>query len=161
MDLALAEINFDFSQGLQIVLPLTHLQNGLFTKHSALLVCQIEAASSWLNTPRVDLTLKFLLEVYPPDHLVTLIWTASLPEYTIHSKALALKNLVSEYGEAKFFSACMSANEMIPQSPVSKNSRVDLRPLTDASCQETGTWPSARGRHSDQNKQISLSMSAA
>lgn len=103
MDLALAEINFDFSQGLQIVLPLTHLQNGLFTKHSALLVCQIEAASSWLNTPRVDLTLKFLLEVYPPDHLVTLIWTASLPEYTIHSKALALKNLVSEYGEAKFF----------------------------------------------------------
>jgi tetrapyrrole methylase family protein/MazG family protein len=105
LDLALAEINFDFSQGLQIVLPLTHLQNGLFTKHLALLVCQIEATSRWLNTPRVDLTLKFLLEVYPPDHPVTLIWTDGLPEYTTHSKALALKDLVSKYGEARFFSS--------------------------------------------------------
>jgi uncharacterized protein YabN with tetrapyrrole methylase and pyrophosphatase domain len=105
LDLALAEINFDFSQGLQIVLPLAHLQNGFFTKRLALIVCQIEARSSSLGAPRVDLTANFLLKAYPPEHLVTLIWTDGLPEYTTHSKTLALKDLVSEYGEAKFFSS--------------------------------------------------------
>ena len=105
LDQALAEINFDFSLGLQIVLPLTHLQYGRFTKRLALMVCQIEAASRPLDTPRVDLTMKFLLKVYPPDHLVTLIWTDGLPTYNTQSKAMALKNLAREYGEAKFFAS--------------------------------------------------------
>jgi tetrapyrrole methylase family protein / MazG family protein len=105
LDLALAEVNFDFSLGLQVVLPLTHVQTGLFTKRLALIVCQIEAAGSSPDTPRVDLTLEFLLKVYPPDHRVTLIWTDGLPEYTTHSKTLALKDLVREYGDAKFFSS--------------------------------------------------------
>jgi hypothetical protein len=58
-----------------------------------------------LDTPRVDLTMKFLLKVYPPDHLVTLIWTDGLPAYKTQSKAMALKNLAREYGEAKFFAS--------------------------------------------------------
>ena len=70
---ALAEIRFDFSRGLQIVLPLTHLQHGRFTNRLGLLVCQIEAASLPQDAPRVDLTAKFLLQAYPPDHRVTAI----------------------------------------------------------------------------------------
>jgi tetrapyrrole methylase family protein / MazG family protein len=105
LDQALAEINFDFSLGLQVVLPLTHLQHGLFTRQLALLVCQIEAASRPLDRPRVDLTVKFLLKVYPPDHLVTLIWTDGLPAYKTQSKSLMLKDLAREYGDAKFFAS--------------------------------------------------------
>jgi tetrapyrrole methylase family protein / MazG family protein len=103
LDLALAEINFDFSLGLQVVLPLTHLQTGLFTKRLGLMVCQIEAAGNSTGSPRVDLTMEFLLKVYRPDHRVTMIWTDGLPEYTTQSRIVALKDLVREYGEAKFF----------------------------------------------------------
>lgn len=39
LDQVLAEIEFDFSLGLQIVLPLTHLQQGLFNARLALMVC--------------------------------------------------------------------------------------------------------------------------
>jgi hypothetical protein len=46
LDLALAEINFDFTLGLQLVLPLAHLQRGLFTKHLGKIVCLIEAAGA-------------------------------------------------------------------------------------------------------------------
>ena len=105
LDLALAEVNFDFSFGLQVVLPLAHVQTGLFTTRLALIVCQIEAMSSSRDLPRVDQTMKFLLNAYPPNHLVTLIWTDGLPEYTTHSKTIELKDLAREYGESKFFSS--------------------------------------------------------
>jgi uncharacterized protein YabN with tetrapyrrole methylase and pyrophosphatase domain len=105
LDQALAEFNFDFSLGLQVVLPLTHLQHGLFTKRLVLIVCQIEATSLPLDSPRVDLTMKFLLRVYPPDHPVTLIWPDGLPAYKMQSKTMALKDLSREYGEAKFFAS--------------------------------------------------------
>jgi tetrapyrrole methylase family protein / MazG family protein len=105
LDLALAEINFDFSLGLQVVLPLTHLKTGLITTRLGMLVCQIEAASNSLDAPRVDLTVEFLLKEYPPGHLVTLIWTDGLPAYKTHSKVMELRNLVREYGEAKFYSS--------------------------------------------------------
>ncbi|MGB2632860.1 MAG: hypothetical protein WAM58_02880 [Candidatus Acidiferrum sp.] len=105
LDLALAEINFDFTLGLQVVLPLAHLQRGLFTKHLGMIVCQIEAAGSTQDVPRVDLTMQFLLKAYEPDHPVTLIWTDGLPEYTTHSRTIPLKDLVREYGETKFFSS--------------------------------------------------------
>ena len=105
LDQALAEIKFDFSLGLQVVLPLTHLQHGLFTERLALIVCQIEAGSHPLDSPRVDLTMKFLFKVYPQNHLVTLIWTDGLPDYKTQSKVMALKDLVREYGEAKFFAS--------------------------------------------------------
>jgi tetrapyrrole methylase family protein / MazG family protein len=105
LDLALAEINFDFAEGLQIVMPLSHLQTKLFTKHLALMVCQIEAMSSTIDEPKVELTMQFLLKVYPPDHLVTLIWTDGLPDYTTSSKTMQLRDLVLEYGEAKFFAS--------------------------------------------------------
>jgi tetrapyrrole methylase family protein / MazG family protein len=105
LDLALAEINFDFSLGLQVVLPLTHLGSGRFTRRLGLIVCQIEAGRSGLDSPRVDITMQYLLKVYNADHPVTLIWTDGLPEYATHSKTFALKDLVREYGEAKFFSS--------------------------------------------------------
>jgi tetrapyrrole methylase family protein/MazG family protein len=105
LDQILAEMNFDFSLGLQIVLPLTHLQPGFFTNRLALLVCQIEAASLPQDRPRVDLTMKFLLQAYPPDHVVTLIWTDGLPAYQTQSKSIALQDLVREYGEGKFFAS--------------------------------------------------------
>jgi uncharacterized protein YabN with tetrapyrrole methylase and pyrophosphatase domain len=105
LDLALAEINFDFSLGLQVVLPFTHLQDGRFTRRFGLMVCQIEAARDGLENPRVDRTMQYLLKVYNTDHPVTLIWTDGLPEYATHSKTFALRDLVREYGEAKFYSS--------------------------------------------------------
>ena len=101
----LAEIQFDFSLGLQIVLPLTHLQHGLFTNRLALLVCQIEATSLPQDAPRIDLTAKFLLDAYPADHRVTLIWTDGLPDYNMQSKVMVLKDLVRDYGDPKFFAS--------------------------------------------------------
>jgi tetrapyrrole methylase family protein / MazG family protein len=105
LDQALGEINFDFSLGLQVVLPLTHLQHGLFTNRLALIVCQIEATSHVSDSPRVDLTMEFLLRAYPADHPVTLIWTDGLPAYKMQSKTVPLKELAREYGEARFFAS--------------------------------------------------------
>jgi tetrapyrrole methylase family protein/MazG family protein len=105
LDQVLAELSFDFSLGLQIVLPLTHLQPGLFTTKLALLVCQIEAASLPRESPRADVTMNFLLKAYPPDHPVTLIWTDGLPAYETRSKSFPLKDLAREYGQGKFFAS--------------------------------------------------------
>jgi tetrapyrrole methylase family protein / MazG family protein len=105
LDQLLAEIAFDVSLGRQVVLPLTHLQHRLFNKRLALMVCQIEARSNPLDKPRVDLTEEFLLKAYPPEHVVTLLWTDGLPEYKTQAKSMALKDLTREYGEAKFFAS--------------------------------------------------------
>ena len=105
LDQVLGEIKHNFSVGLQVVLPLTHLQHGLFNTRMALMVCQIEARSNPLDRPRVDLTLQFLLNAYPPEHVVTLLWTDGLPDYKTQSKSMALKDLEREYGEAKFFAS--------------------------------------------------------
>ena len=102
---ALGQLNLDFAQGLQIVLPWTHLEKGHFTKELHLLVCQIEAMRVPTDKPRVDLTMEWLLRSYPPEHLVTLIWTDGLPEYKTQTRTIALKNLSTEYGETKFFSS--------------------------------------------------------
>jgi tetrapyrrole methylase family protein/MazG family protein len=104
LELALAEVNCD-CRGLQIVLPLAHLQEGRYRKDLPLIVCQIEAGSLPLDKPRVDLTMKWLLERYPVDHSVTLIWTDGLPSYETQSKVMALKDLAREYGERKFFAS--------------------------------------------------------
>jgi tetrapyrrole methylase family protein/MazG family protein len=105
LELALDEINFNFSMGLQIVLPVTHLQVGCYSEKLPLIVCQIEARSVPRAEPRVDLTMKWLLERYPPDHSVTLIWINGLPAYETQSKVMALKDLAREYGEGKFFAS--------------------------------------------------------
>jgi hypothetical protein len=65
-------VGWGFSFGLQLVLPLTHLQHGLFNARLALMVCQIEARSNPLDKPRVDLTMEFSLKALPPEHVVTL-----------------------------------------------------------------------------------------
>jgi tetrapyrrole methylase family protein / MazG family protein len=101
----LAEIEFDYSLGLQVVLPLTHLQPGLFSDRLALMACQIETRSQPLNAPRVELTMKFLLKTYPPEHVVTLLWSDGLSEYKMEPKRMALKDLTREYGEGNVFAS--------------------------------------------------------
>ncbi|HKV47776.1 MAG TPA: SAM-dependent methyltransferase [Candidatus Acidoferrales bacterium] len=105
IELALAEVPHDFLYGMQMVLPRTHLQPGLYRTDLALLVCQIEARGVPRDPPRVDLTAQWLMEKYPPEHVVTLIWTDGLPEYETHSKAIPLKDLAREYGSQKFFAS--------------------------------------------------------
>jgi tetrapyrrole methylase family protein/MazG family protein len=105
LDEALAAINFDSALGLQVVLPLTHLQHGLFTPRLALMVCQIEATTQSQEPPRVDLTMSFLLRSYPAQHPVTLLWTDGMPDYKTQTKVVALADLVREYGEVKFFAS--------------------------------------------------------
>jgi len=102
---ALGLLNLDFGEGLQVVLPWSHLENGRFTRELALLVCQIEARRLPMDEPRVDLTMQWLLRAFPPDHPVTLIWTEGLPDYKTQTLSLKLKNLVHEYGSAKYFSS--------------------------------------------------------
>ncbi len=105
LELALAEVNFDYSDGLQVVLPLTHLKSGRFTERLALLVCHMEARNHPDAAPRVDLTLEFLRQKFPAGHRVRLIWTDGMPDYQTHSRELALEDLVQEYGEARFFAS--------------------------------------------------------
>jgi tetrapyrrole methylase family protein / MazG family protein len=102
---ALGEVNIHSSTALQIVLPLAHLGHGRYRQDIPLLICQIEARSLPLDKPRVDLTTSWLLERYPPDHPVTLIWTDGLPAYKTQSKMIALKDVVREYGDGKFFAS--------------------------------------------------------
>jgi tetrapyrrole methylase family protein/MazG family protein len=102
---ALAAINFDAGMGLQIVLPRMHVRSGRFSKRLGMLVCQIEAREQANEPPRIDLTMQWLLETYPPDHPVTLIWTAGLPAYEIEHKVVALKELEREYGKARYFAS--------------------------------------------------------
>jgi hypothetical protein len=42
---------------------------------------------------------------FPPDHPVTLIWTDGSPDYKTQALAMELKNLVWEYGNAKYYSS--------------------------------------------------------
>jgi hypothetical protein len=86
------------------VLPLTHLQQP-FNEPLALMVCQIEAGSNPLDKPRAGLTMEFLLKAYPPEHVVTLLWTDGLPEYNTQAKSMAPKDLAPEFGETKFFAS--------------------------------------------------------
>ena len=68
VDEALGLLNLDFGEGLQVVLPRTHLETGRFTTEVALLVCQIEAKLAFIGEPRVDLTMNWLLRAFSPDH---------------------------------------------------------------------------------------------
>lgn len=102
---ALSQLNVDFSSGLQIVLPRTHLEPGRFTKELALLVCQIEAQRLPEDEVRVDLTADWLMRVFPPEHPATLIWTDGVPDYTTHTRLIRLKDLAREYGESKYFAS--------------------------------------------------------
>ena len=68
-----------------------------------MIVCQIQASQS--NEHRVDLTMKWLLDAYPEDHPVTLVWTDGLPAYVTQSKVVALKALVTAYANAKYFAS--------------------------------------------------------
>jgi tetrapyrrole methylase family protein / MazG family protein len=113
---AIAQLNLDFADGLQIVLPRTHLESGRFTKNLHLLVCQIEAMRVPTDEPRVDLTTEWLLKAYPPGHPVTLIWTDGLPHYQTQTRKVPLKNLATEYGKCKFF-ASLLVPPIPPETP--------------------------------------------
>jgi tetrapyrrole methylase family protein / MazG family protein len=105
LELALSEVNLDFSLGLQLVLPLNHVQHGLFRTDVPMIVCQIEAATLPLDVPRVDLTTRWLALQYPENHPVTLVWTDGLPDYATRSKTFPLAELPREYGEGKYFAS--------------------------------------------------------
>jgi tetrapyrrole methylase family protein / MazG family protein len=105
LELVLAEVNFDFSLGLQIVMPLAHLQHGIFRTDTPLIVCQIEARALPHDELRVDLTAQWLARKYPPDHPVTLVWTDGLPDYNTQSRTFPLKDLVHAYGDGKYFAS--------------------------------------------------------
>jgi len=96
----LAAVNFDFSKGLQIVLPGLHLRNGNFSARLAMLVCQV-------GPEQLDDIVQWLLKTYPRDHQVTLIWTAGLPTYETEHKAVALADLGREFGEGKYFASLL------------------------------------------------------
>ena len=102
---ALGQLNLDFALGLQVVLPWTHLETGLFTPKLALLVCQIEARRLPEDEPHVELTMKWLLKAFPANHPVTLIWTEGLPEYRTQTLRTPLKDLAEAYGTVKFFAS--------------------------------------------------------
>ena len=104
-ELALAAVDFDFSQGLQVVLPRTHLEPGLFDPRLAMLVGQVDARFHPADPPRIDLTVDWLLAAYPPDHPVTLIWTSGLPDYETRHEALRLDQVVAAYGTGKYYAS--------------------------------------------------------
>jgi len=102
---ALSQLNLDFEEGLQVVLPWTHLEPGRFTAKLHLLVCQIEGRRVPEDEPRVELTRDWLLRSYPADHPVTLIWTDGPPDYSTKTRAFPLRDLAREYGSDRFFSS--------------------------------------------------------
>jgi tetrapyrrole methylase family protein/MazG family protein len=97
---ALAAINFDFSMGLQIILPRFHVRSGRFSKRLAMLVCQVDSQ-------QVDHIARWLLKTYPPEHLVTMIWTVGMPSYEMEHKPVALADLAREFGEGKYFASLL------------------------------------------------------
>lgn len=101
----LAALEFDFALGLQIVLPRTHLKEGLFDPRTAMLVCQIDIKARPDAPPQVDRTVDWLLAAYPPDHEVTLVWTSGLPAYEISTITLRLDAVVEAYGDGKYFAS--------------------------------------------------------
>ena len=105
LDLVFAELNIDFTSGVQLVLPYSHLRHGCFDARLALLVCQIDSLSHPQDQPQADVTMRWLLKIYPPEHAVTLIWTDGMPEYHTHSKQIALRDLAREYGQGKYFAS--------------------------------------------------------
>lgn len=111
LDQLLAEVNLDSSLGFQVVLPLRHLQHGHFDKHLPMIVCQIQAGRPH-ERPRIDLTTSWLLNAYPSDHLVTLVWTDGLPAFVTQSKVVALQDLATAYDEVK-----SSASLYVPPLP--------------------------------------------
>ena len=101
----LEQLNLDFGEGLQVVLPWTHLEPGRFTPKVALLVCQIEARRLPRDEIRVGLTMEWLLRVFPADHPATLIWTDGLPDYRTETLKIKLQDLVHAYGISKYFAS--------------------------------------------------------
>jgi uncharacterized protein YabN with tetrapyrrole methylase and pyrophosphatase domain len=99
---ALGQLNLDFGEGLQVVLPWTHLEPGRFTPKLALLVCQIEAQRLPRDEVRVDLTMKWLLRAFPVNHPATLIWTDGLPGYRTETMNIELQNLAHAYGKSRY-----------------------------------------------------------
>ncbi|HWZ98123.1 MAG TPA: SAM-dependent methyltransferase [Candidatus Dormibacteraeota bacterium] len=102
---ALFQLNVDFADGLQVVLPWTHLETHRFTSKLNLLVCQFEAKRLPTDDPRVDLTRNWLRKEYPAEHAVTLIWTDGMPEYSTCTREFPLSDLAEECQKEKFFAS--------------------------------------------------------
>ena len=59
------------------------------------MVCQLDPG----------VTMEWLLRKYAADHPVTLIWTRGLPDYSLVSKRISLKDLADEFTDAMYFSS--------------------------------------------------------
>jgi uncharacterized protein YabN with tetrapyrrole methylase and pyrophosphatase domain len=105
LEKAFEQLNLDFRDGLQFVLPRTHLETGRFTTMLPLLVSQIEVMRLPTDEPRVELTMEWLLKAYPAEQPVTLIWTDGLPEYKTQTRVVKLKDLARECGTSKYFAS--------------------------------------------------------
>ena len=107
IEVALAQLNHDCAEGLQVVLPWTHLESGRFTPKLALLVCRIGAQQLPEDDLKVDLTMQWLLRSYPANHPVTLVWTDGFPDYCTQTLQVELRDLVREHGKLKYHSASL------------------------------------------------------
>jgi uncharacterized protein YabN with tetrapyrrole methylase and pyrophosphatase domain len=102
---AFEQMNLDFQEGLQIVLPLSHVEPGRYTTKLPLLVCQIEAMSLPTDAPQEAWTMELLQRSYPPGHPVTLIWTNAPPDYRTRTLTLPLRNLAQECAGRKYYAS--------------------------------------------------------
>ncbi len=62
-------------------------------------------SDSRCQKPNIEFVARCLLEQYPPNHPVSLVWTPGMPDYETHSKTFALENLVEQCGDCNFFAS--------------------------------------------------------
>lgn len=106
IDCALASLNFDTRFGLQVVME-THVRSKRFSHRLAMLV-------SLRGKLQHD-----LLETYPPDHLVTLLWTEGLPAWETKHKVIALADLDREHADREKFFASLFVPPVDPDRKTS------------------------------------------
>ncbi len=87
LELMYAELSIDPTQGIQIVLPRSHLEPSLFSVDLGIIICLIEASN-------VALVKQWMLEKFPSSHPVTLVWTSGMPDYELGLKTVALADLL-------------------------------------------------------------------
>jgi hypothetical protein len=70
------------------------------------------------------------LKAYPPEHVVTLLWTDGLPEYNTQAKSMAPKDLAQEYAASSV--EIVGGAEPCSQLGVDVGGRRDLDAMCDA-----------------------------
>lgn len=107
LELIYSVIEVNPAEGLQIVLPRTHLATGKYTTGTGLLVLQVAIMESPRDRPRVTETMRWLQQRYPPDHEVVLVWTSGMPDYETHVRSTPLETLDRVYEEEEILYASL------------------------------------------------------